>query len=209
MEPTAFTQGFAVCAPLIMAIGAQNVFVLRQGVLKQHVPAIVVFCFVMDGLLIAAGVAGLGAVLGAAPNLRLVLALAGAAFLIWYGVGAARRALWPQGLNASGSEAVSGVGGALKRAAGFTLLNPHVYLDTVLLVGSIGAALPGAKQPLFVAGAACASLVWFVSLGFGARLLAPWLSRPMVWRVIETLVVVTMFGIAAKLLFGAARLIAG
>src|SRR5687767_6717971 len=101
MQLTTFLQGFAVSAPLIMAIGAQNIFVLRQGVLRQHVPAIVAFCSAMDALLIAGGVGGLGAALGAAPALRMVMALGGAAFLAWYGMGAARRAANPSVLDAS------------------------------------------------------------------------------------------------------------
>lgn len=202
MTMTVFLQGFAVAAPLIMAIGAQNLFVLRQGVLRQHVLPVVVFCALMDGVLIAAGVGGLGSLLGAAPMLRVGMALAGAGFLIWYGVGAARRAAAPGMLDAAKGEGASSLGGALARAAAFTLLNPHVYLDTVLLVGSIGAAQAAEYRPVFVAGAASASVIWFTGLGFGARLLAPILSRPQAWRVIEALVAVMMFAIAAKLLWG-------
>ncbi|CAN7583929.1 LysE/ArgO family amino acid transporter [Phenylobacterium sp. LjRoot219] len=209
MQTTTFLQGFAVSAPLIMAIGAQNIFVLRQGVLRQHVLPIVAFCSTMDALLIASGVGGLGAILGAAPALRLIMALAGAAFLIWYGVGAASRAANPGALDASGALDVSGLGSALARAAAFTLLNPHVYLDTVLLVGSIGAAHPRVDQPTFIAGAASASVLWFASLGFGARLLAPFLSKPEVWRGIEATVAIMMFFIAAKLLLGATQIMMG
>lgn len=209
MQLTAFLHGFAVSAPLIMAIGAQNIFVLRQGVLRQHVPAIVAFCSAMDAFLIAAGVGGLGALLGAAPALRLGSALGGAVFLGWYGLGAAQRAMNPGTLDASRIEDVPGLRAALARAAAFTLLNPHVYLDTVLLVGSIGAAHPRVDQPIFVAGAATASAFWFAGLGFGARLAAPLLSKPKVWRGIEALVAVMMFVVAAKLLFGAAQTILG
>lgn len=205
MQATPFIHGFLVSATLIMAIGAQNIFVLRQGVLRQHVAPIVAFCAVMDALLIAAGVLGLGAVLGAAPTLRFIMALGGAGFLIWYGVGALRRAIRPGALDAGTGDRPTTLGGALARAAAFTLLNPHVYLDTVLLVGSIGAALPRGAQPIFVAGAAAASVVWFSALGFGARLLAPWLSRPRVWRGIEGGVAATMFLIAGKLLLEAFR----
>lgn len=203
MELNIVIRGFAVAAPLIMAIGAQNIFVLRQGVLKQHVAPIVLFCSAMDALLIAAGVLGLGAILGAAPNLRIAMALAGAGFLIWYGVGAARRAMSSGALDTRGARDVSGLGGALLRAAAaFTLLNPHVYLDTVLLIGSIGAGQTPVNQPWFILGAASASGLWFAGLGFGARLLAPVLSSPRAWRVIEAGVAVMMFVIAAQLLFG-------
>jgi len=206
MQAPIFFQGVAVAAPLIVAIGAQNVFVLRQGLLRQHAPAIVIFCSAMDAVLIAAGVGGLGVVLGAAPTLRLAMALGGAGFLAWYGLGAARRAANPAALDANGGQAAASLRAALGKAAAFTLLNPHVYLDTVLLVGSIGAALPRADQPIFVAGAASASVLWFTGLGFGARVLAPWLSRPRVWRGIEALVALMMFGLSAKLLLGAIAL---
>ncbi len=200
MKLTAYIQGFIVTAPLIMAIGAQNIFVLRQGMLKQHVLAIVLFCSVMDAVLIALGVGGLGKILGAAPQLRQFMALGGALFLIWYGSGAARRALSPGALDASLSNGTSSIGAALTSAAAFTLLNPHVYLDTILLVGSIGARLEPTDQPMFVGGATTASLLWFTCLGFGAGVVAPYLSKPKVWRVIESLVAVLMFAIAAKLL---------
>ena len=209
MQSTTFLQGFAVSAPLIMAIGAQNIFVLRQGVLRQHVPAIVAFCSAMDALLIAAGVGGLGVLLHEAPALRLAMALGGAGFLAWYGLGAARRAMNPGALDASRGEDVPGLRATLARAAAFTLLNPHVYLDTVLLVGSIGAAHPRVEQPIFIAGAASASAVWFAGLGFGARLLAPLLSKPKIWRGIEALVAAMMLVISAKLLVGAAQTFAG
>lgn len=202
MPMTVFLQGFAVAAPLIMAIGAQNLFVLRQGILRRHVVPVVVFCALMDAVLIAAGVGGLGSLLGVAPMLRVAMALAGSGFLIWYGAGAGRRAAAPGALDPTKGEGASSLAAALARAAAFTLLNPHVYLDTVLLIGSIGATQATEARPVFVAGAAFASVVWFTGLGFGARLLAPILSQPRTWRVIEAVVAVMMFAIAAKLLWG-------
>lgn len=138
-----FLTGFGLSLGLIVAIGAQNAFVLRQGLRREHVGAVVAFCALADLALIAAGVAGLGAGLGRAPALVTGLSLGGAAFLGWYGLSALRRALHPARLVAeTGGEALTRAG-ALARVAAFTFLNPHVYLDTVLLVGSVGAAQPG------------------------------------------------------------------
>ncbi|MCE6950836.1 LysE family transporter [Cereibacter sphaeroides] len=195
-----FLTGFVLSLGLIVAIGAQNAFVLRQGLRREHVGAVIAFCALADLALIAAGVAGLGAVLGQAPALVAALSLGGAAFLGWYGLSALRRALHPERLVAeNGGEALS-LAGALARVAGFTLLNPHVYLDTVLLVGSVGAAQPEGAQVPFVAGAGLASMAWFTALGFGARLLAPLFARPLAWRVLDLLVGATMILLAAGLL---------
>ena len=192
--------GFALSLGLIAAIGAQNAFVLRQGLRREHVLAVVAFCALADLALISAGVAGLGAVLGQAPGLVAVLSLGGAAFLGWYGVSALRRALYPERLVAQTGGAALTLAGALARVAGFTLLNPHVYLDTVLLVGSVGAAQPAGAQLPFVAGAGLASALWFAALGFGARLLAPLFARPIAWRVLDLLVGVMMISLAVGLL---------
>ncbi|AZB58003.1 amino acid transporter (plasmid) [Cereibacter sphaeroides] len=201
MSPFApFLTGFGLSLGLIVAIGAQNAFVLRQGLRREHVGAVVAFCALVDLALIAAGVAGLGTVLGRAPGLVTGLSLGGAAFLGWYGVSALRRALHPARLVAeTGGEALTRAG-ALARVAAFTFLNPHVYLDTVLLVGSVGAAQPLGAQGPFVAGAGLASLVWFVALGFGARLLAPLFARPRAWRVLDLLVGAVMILLAGGLL---------
>jgi len=199
MLESAFTTGFVLSATLIIAIGAQNAFVLRQGIRKEHVAPIVVFCALSDLLLIGAGVAGLAGVLGHSPVLVSLLTIAGSAFLVWYGVRALGRALVPQSLHAAvGSEPLS-LGNALAQAAGFTLLNPHVYLDTVLLMGSIGTRQPPDLRVWFVGGAACASGLWFTTLGFGARLLAPLFARPFAWRVLDTLVGLTMLTLAVVL----------
>lgn len=192
--------GFALSLGLIVAIGAQNAFVLRQGLRREHVALVVGFCAACDLALIAAGVAGLGAVLGTAPRLVTVLSLGGAGFLGWYGVSALRRALRPERLEAGPGGAALTRAGALARVAGFTLLNPHVYLDTVLLVGSVGAAQPAAAHLPFVLGAGLASALWFVSLGFGARFLAPLFARPLAWRVLDLLIGAMMLTLAAGLL---------
>jgi L-lysine exporter family protein LysE/ArgO len=200
MPGSAFTTGFALSATLIIAIGAQNAFVLRQGIRREHVAAIVVFCAVADMLLIGAGVAGLAGVLGDAPALVTLLTTAGSAFLVWYGVRALRRAVLPQSLQAAAGTEPLSLGNAMAQAAGFTLLNPHVYLDTVLLMGSIGTRQPPDMRVWFVGGAACASGVWFTALGFGARLLAPIFARQRAWQVLDTLVGLTMLALAVVLI---------
>lgn len=194
-----FVQGLALSLGLIVAIGAQNAFVLRQGLRREHVGSVVLFCAVADAVLIAAGVLGMAQALGQSPVLARALALAGAVFLAVYGVQALRRARHSHRLKAAeGGEGLRR-GAAIAQAAAFTLLNPHVYLDTVLLVGSIGAQQPAALRGWFIAGAGSASLFWFALLGFGARWLAPWFGRPRAWQVLDGLIGVTMFVLSALL----------
>jgi L-lysine exporter family protein LysE/ArgO len=196
---TTFIQGLVLSLGLIVAIGAQNAFVLRQGLRREHVGSVVLFCAVADAVLITAGVLGMAQALGESPGLARALALAGAVFLAVYGWRALRRARLPQQLNAAdGGEGLSR-GAAVAQAAAFTLLNPHVYLDTVLLVGSIGAQQPAALRGWFVAGASTASLFWFGLLGVGARWLAPWFARPRAWQVLDGLIGITMWVLAALL----------
>lgn len=196
---TAFVTGFASSAALIVAIGAQNLFVLRQGLRHEHVGAIVLFCGCSDAVLILAGVSGVGAFLGAAPQFTALLTLGGAAFLSWHGVTALRRVM-AENAVALGAEERLTLGRAMATTAGFTFLNPHVYLDTVLLLGTIGAAQAAALRPVFAAGAIAASFSWFVVLGFGARVLKPVFLRPASWRVLDALVGATMLALAASLL---------
>ena len=195
-----FLQGMTLGLGLIVAIGSQNAFVLRQGLRREHVGAIVLFCALADAALIASGVLGMASALGQRPLLASALALGGAAFLAVYGWQALRRARRPQQLRAAEGGAQLGLAAALAQAAAFTLLNPHVYLDTVLLVGSIGAQQPGALRGWFIAGASAASLLWFASLGYGARWLAPWFARPRAWQVLDGVIGVTMFVLSALLL---------
>ena len=195
-----FVQGLLLGLGLIVAIGAQNAFVLRQGLRREHVGAVVLFCAVSDALLISAGVLGMAQALGNSPGLARALALGGAAFLAVYGWRALQRARVPQRMEASAEGSGLSRSAALAQAAAFTLLNPHVYLDTVLLVGSIGAQQPVPLQPVFVAGASVASLGWFTALGFGARWLAPWFARPRAWQVLDGLIGLTMLTLAALLL---------
>lgn len=201
---TVFAQGLALGLGLIVAIGAQNAFVLRQGLRREHVGSVVLFCAIADALLITGGVYGMARALAGRPGLATALALCGAVFLAVYGVRALQRARRPQQLQAAGGGDRLSRAAALAQAAAFTLLNPHVYLDTVLLVGSVGAQQPGALRGAFAAGASAASFLWFGLLGFGARRLAPWFARPQAWRVLDALIGVTMIGLALALLVGVA-----
>lgn len=194
------TQGLALGFGLIVAIGAQNAFVLRQGLRREYVGPVVAFCATADAVLISAGVFGMAQALGERPDIARALALAGALFLAAYGWQALGRARRPSQLQAGQTGTVLGLAGALTQAAAFTLLNPHVYLDTVLLVGSIGAQQPAELRPWFVAGASVSSVVWFGLLGFGARWLAPWFARPRAWQILDALIGLTMFVLAALLM---------
>ncbi|MBB2203521.1 LysE/ArgO family amino acid transporter [Gluconacetobacter takamatsuzukensis] len=197
--PSGFASGFGLAAALIVAIGAQNLFVLRQGLLRRHVMPVVMFCTLSDVLLVSAGVLGMGVIVQKMPALIWVMSLGGAVFLAWYGLGALRRAFAPAAMVADGGGGTDSLAGTLGRAAAFTYLNPHVYLDTVLLMGAVGGGLPGAARPLFVAGAATASVLWFTGLGFGARLLRPIFARPAAWRVLDGIVAAVMLGLAGML----------
>lgn len=197
---TTYLQGLLLSLGLIVAIGAQNAFVLRQGLRREHVGSIVLFCALADATLMTAGVMGMGRALGESPLLARALALAGAVFLAVYGWRALQRARMPQRLDAADSSRGISRGAALAQAAAFTLLNPHVYLDTVLLVGSIGAQQATQLRPWFIAGASSASLCWFAGLGYGARKLAPLFARPRAWQVLDGLIGATMFLLAALLL---------
>ncbi|MCY1064496.1 LysE/ArgO family amino acid transporter [Nannocystis sp. RBIL2] len=195
-------SGFGLGLSLIVAIGAQNVFVLRQGVRREHLAAVVAICALSDIALIAAGIAGIGAALERMPWLLDVARWAGAAFLAGYGGLAARRAVRPGG---SGLTAGNDPGRATTPAAAIatclalTWLNPHVYLDTVFLLGSV-ANTHGDGRWAFGLGAAVASVVWFTALGFGARLLGRWLSTPRAWRILDGVIAVLMLVLAALLL---------
>lgn len=192
-------SGFVLGFSLILAIGAQNAFVLRQGLLREHVFAICLTCAVSDALLITAGVAGMGATVAALPWLGELLRYGGAAFLVCYGL----LSLW-RGWRGQESLASTGAGGgrlgpALLTVLAFTWLNPHVYLDTVVLVGSIAAQ--ATSRAGFGLGAVLASFVFFFGLGYGARLLAPLFARPAAWQVLNLLIGLTMLAIAARLVF--------
>ncbi|MEU3253828.1 LysE/ArgO family amino acid transporter [Streptomyces sp. NPDC006997] len=198
---TAAAAGFGTGLSLIVAIGAQNAFVLRQGTRRQAVLPVVVICALSDAVLIALGVAGIGAVVVAWPEALTVVAWTGGAFLLCYGALAARRVLRPGALRADGAAATS-TRRAVLTCLALTWLNPHVYLDTVFLLGSV-AADRGPLRWTFGLGAALASLCWFAALGFGGRLLGRWLARPAAWRVLDALVAATMITLGGMLIAGA------
>ncbi|AKJ15102.1 amino acid transporter [Streptomyces incarnatus] len=200
---TAAAAGFGTGLSLIVAIGAQNAFVLRQGVRRDAVLAVVGICALSDALLIALGVGGVGAVVVAWPGALRAVGIVGGLFLLCYGVLAARRVIRPgtAGLSTEG-EAAGSRRRAVLTCLAMTWLNPHVYLDTVFLLGSL-AADRGALRWTFGLGAALASLCWFAALGFGARLLGRFLARPAAWRVLDGLVALTMPALGATLMTGA------
>lgn len=231
--PVTFFSGLALGLSLIIAIGAQNVFVLRQGLRREHVRLVVAICALSDAALIAAGVAGVGAALASVPALVAVIRWGGALFLVGYAILAARRAWAPRaaGLDVGSDQpAVSSaegaaeqrevpasasastrVGGALLQSSArsaaltclaLTWLNPHVYLDTVLLLGTISSSHGDARWA-FGAGAIAGSLLWFTALGYGARLLGRWLAKPSAWRVLDGAIAVIMLALAVMLVAGA------
>lgn len=185
---------------LIVAIGAQNAFVLRQGLRREHVLTIVAICAAADVLLIALGVLGLGTLITAIPIVLDAIELAGGIFLVIYGFLAARRAVKPDHLTADPSGAPLSRGAAIVTVLMLTFLNPHVYLDTVLLLGSV-AGTYGANRWWFAGGAAIGSVLWFSVLGFGARALRPLFARQTAWRVLDALIAVIMFVLGASLLW--------
>ena len=191
-------QGFLAGAGLIVAIGAQNAFVLRQGLRREHVAVVVALCAGADALLITAGVAGLGGVVGAHPVAITVTKIAGAAFLLAMGAAAARRAWRPGHLGPAASEP-AGRTGVVLACLGFTFLNPHVYLDTVVLLGAMANQHADAGRWLFAGGAAVASVTWFSALGFGAGRLGPVFGRPAAWRWLDGGIAVVMVGLAVAL----------
>lgn len=195
---SAFLSGFLLGASLIIAIGAQNAFILRQGLLRRHVFVLCLICALSDAALIALGVGGLGTLVSRMPALIAAVTVGGVLFLGAYAVVAFRRALRPEAMRAAPAD-----GGSLKAAVAaclaFTFLNPHVYLDTVVLLGSLSARFEGAGRIAYGAGAALASFVWFFGLGYGARLLEPVFARPAAWRVLDILIGLVMAGLALSL----------
>ncbi|MEX6664539.1 LysE/ArgO family amino acid transporter [Pseudomonas sp. W2-17] len=193
-----YLNGLLVSLGLIMAIGTQNAYVLAQSLRREHHLSVALLCIVCDAVLVAAGVFGLANVLAHNPTLLAVARWGGVVFLLWYGAMALRRALSPQSLAQGDADGQRSRRAVLLTALAVTLLNPHVYLDTVLLIGSLGAqqAVPGA----YVAGAASASVLWFSTLAIGAAWLAPWLARPTTWRLLDLMVAVMMFSVAVQLI---------
>lgn len=204
---TSMLLGFGTGLSLIVAIGAQNAFVLRQGILRQHVLPIVLICGLTDALLEILGIAGIGFVVERAPVVLEVIRWGGVAFLLWYAWGAARRAMQPGVLVADEGDA-AGAGsdaGLLKRAVlaclAITYLNPHVYLDTMVLMGSVGNAQGDPARWWFAMGGGVASIIWFAVLGYGARALTRFFATPRSWQILDWIIVVVMLVIAGRLSF--------
>lgn len=194
-----FLPGFLLSLSLILAIGAQNAFVLRQGLRRAHVFWVCLTCGITDAILIIGGVAGFGALAEAVPWFEPLMRYGGAAFLLWYGWLNARSA-WRGGetLDTAGAEEQS-LKQAILTLLAITFLNPHVYLDTVVLIGSISSQYE--DKTLFGAGAALASFIFFFVLGYGARLLAPLFANPRAWQILDGIIALTMWAIALKLLY--------
>ncbi|MFT3873223.1 MAG: LysE/ArgO family amino acid transporter [Nocardioides sp.] len=198
---SALIAGLLTGLSLIVAIGAQNAYVLRQGLLRSHVGGVIAICAVSDLILITAGVAGVGTIVEHASWALELLRWFGVAFLVWYGVGALRRSRHPESLQTAGTSEPNGRK-VLLQAVALTWLNPHVYLDTVLLLGSIANHQPGGGRWWFAVGAALGSILWFTALGYGARLLAPLLAGPRAWQLLDVLVGLVMLAVAASLALG-------
>jgi L-lysine exporter family protein LysE/ArgO len=196
----AAVTGLLTGLSLIVAIGAQNAFVLRQGLRRSRVAAIVTVCILSDVALTLAGVAGIGAVVQHAGWALQAVRWFGVAFLVWYGLSSAWRARRPSALTATadGSGQLT-LAAALRRILALTWLNPHVYLDTLVLLGSIANSRGPVDRWWFAVGALIASTVWFLGLGFGARFAAPLLTTPRAWQVLDLLIAATMLAVAAKL----------
>ena len=186
--------GFLTGFSLIVAMGAQNAYVLRMGITKSHVGLVVVLCCVSDGLLIALGIGGLGRIFRAVPVLLTICKWVGVAYLVFFAIATARRMFSTSGLTPERDDGLSR-SNVVATTLALTWLNPHVYLDTVLLIGSVGNQY-GAHRWWFGLGAALASVAWFCGLGFGARLLAPAMRRPQTWRILDGAIVVVLIVVA-------------
>jgi L-lysine exporter family protein LysE/ArgO len=195
---TAFIPGFLLGLSLIVAIGAQNAFVLRQGLRREHVFAICLVCALSDAVLIVAGVAGFGALVTAVPWLAPVMRFGGAAFLLAYAVRSLISAWRNSGALNPSDEVRKSLAATLATCLAFTWLNPHVYLDTIVLLGSVSTRYAGHRLA-FALGAMSASFLFFFSLGYGARLLRPLFANPRAWRVLDGVIGITMLLLAAKL----------
>ncbi len=196
--PSAAINGFLLGAGLIVAIGAQNAFVLRQGLARSHVFVICLICALSDAVLIALGIGGLGALVSNSPQMIAAVTIAGAIFLLVYGLLAFARAIHTGGLEAA-VDKPAGLGAAMAACLAFTFFNPHVYLDTVVLIGALSASYAGAARLAFGAGAVLASFVWFFGLGYGARWLAPVFAARRAWQVLDIAIGLVMWSLAAGL----------
>ncbi len=195
------TQGFFVSFGLIVAIGAQNAFVLKQGLLKQHIFWVCLVCLACDIILMSVGVLGLGSLISQSKTTTLILAIFGAIFLLWYGFCAFRSAYHGNtNLLVNDTSDKTSLKQTIATTLALTLLNPHVYLDTIVLVGSIASPLSDTQKYYFLIGAFGASAIWFFSLGYGSRLLSVLFAKPSTWRILDTLIGVFMWLIAFGLM---------
>ena len=196
-----FFTAFVLAAGLIMAIGAQNAHVLRQGIAGHYVGITVILCAFFDTVLMTSGVYGFGWLLTQLPMLEDVARVGGAVFLLWYGSRCVRSAMAPLSSVSVESRVATSLPVAIATVSAFTLLNPHVYLDTVVLIGSIGGQYEGTARTVFAVGAFTASWVWFIALGYGARLVRPYFENPRAWQVLDGFIALVMFAIALSLLW--------
>lgn len=195
-----FIQGFLICGGLIIAIGAQNAFVLKQGLMQRNILAVILTCFACDILLISFGVFGLGSFISESPTATIVLAFIGALFLLVYGARAFRSAYQGNtGLTLESSQQTNSTLKAIVTTLAITLLNPHVYLDCVVIIGGIAGTLSMSEKGFFLAGALTTSLLWFFSLGYGAKLLIPAFKRPVTWRILDIFIGIVMWLISFNL----------
>ena len=194
-------QGFGLGLGLIVAIGAQNAFVLRQGLRRRHVALVVVLCTICDSALITLGAVGVGTLVASSPILTKLAVYGGAAFLIVYGGLTLKNALRPGNLTVARDDGTMDTRAIVTAALGFSILNPHAWLDTVVLLGGIAGQFPTDQRVVFTGGAILASAVWFVALGAGAAWLSPVLARPKVWRVIDLVIGLMLWTIAGVLLW--------
>ena len=193
----ALIAGFFSGLSLIVAIGAQNAFVIRQGLLRSHVALVVTVCSLADAFLIILGIGGLGKIIQSQPQALEFIRWFGVAYLIWFGVKSVRAALSPQSLDVQGENEKS-AWKVLLTVLTFTFLNPHVYLDTVILLGSIANQFSDHRW-FFAFGASLASIVWFTSIGYGARAASHLMSRPIFWKILDSVIAAIMFTIALTL----------
>ena len=196
---TPFFQGFGTGGGLIVAIGAQNAFVLSQGIRKNHPLVITAICILCDILFITLGVAGIGAAVSGSSLLSKATAWGGAAFLFLYGFQAFKSAAGKKSLQAGNDQDRMSLGTVVVSTLAVTLLNPHFYLDTVVLIGSVASRFPDDQRFYFWAGTITASAVWFISLSTGARVLAPLFKNPLSWRILDLVIGVTLWAIASSL----------
>jgi len=195
----ALLSGFLASLSLIIAIGAQNAFVIKQGLLRSHVTLVVIFCSVADAFFIVLGIGGLGTLVQSQPRILEYIRWFGVAYLMWFGIKSVRAALSTQTMTVEKTDEKSAVKVLLSLFT-FTFLNPHVYLDTVILLGSIANQFSSHRW-YFALGASMASVLWFTTIGYGARVASKYMTRPIFWKVLDSIIAFIMFSIAISLAF--------